>query len=171
MHFHFLFQHSVSVLKLNLLPRKHFGSSIFLCHTKHILQILLNSAYFSWNSERVREKFQKNVSWWITLQRMGEEGSPIIIIKNWSSRENLRYRSVFVQSVFLRNIPHACVYGNTSIFDGLVTFWRNISLFKLAPCIWVETLISSVSFFHISSFLKYSFLQHKQSTNVNREPE
>ena len=92
-----------------------------------------------------------------------------------SSKINLQQKiyvievSVFVQRVFLRNIPHACVYGDTSIFDGLVTFWRNISLFKLAPCIWVETLISSVSFFHISSFLRYSFLQHKQSTNVNRE--
>ena len=45
--FNILFQ----LWKLNLLPGKHFSSSIFLCHTKYILQIPPNFAHFSQNPE------------------------------------------------------------------------------------------------------------------------
>ena len=45
--FNILFQ----LWKLNLLPGKHFSSSIFLCHTKYILQIPPNFAHFPQNPE------------------------------------------------------------------------------------------------------------------------
>ena len=48
-YFNILFQ----LWKLNLLPGKHFGSSIFLCHTKYILQIPPNFAHFSQTRERM----------------------------------------------------------------------------------------------------------------------
>ena len=116
-YFNILFQ----LWKLNLLPGKHFGSSIFLCHTKYILQIPPNFAHFSQTPE---------LRWYIFWRQD-------ISFPNWFNKYICRQTLIWSVSLFLAKqavifIPQQQNWNKSKLLKTSKA--RKHAPTKLAPC-------------------------------------